>query len=305
MYNIKIKKILYWFGAVLITLASVVYQRATGPTNPKKYSFNLAGKTYEVKLPRSLETEITPEQAKGDYEALGKISCFDVEVKGASDSMQMTVFFRRYPSQDTISIVKSERSGDIFTICIPSQPPAGKLEYFVEFSDRNDHITLGYGEYLTIRFKNLVPVWVLLPHVLLMFIAMLLSTYVGIIAFDKTQKTRVPVMLLMISLFLGGLLFGPIVQKYAFGEFWTGWPFGHDMTDNKTLAAMLVWMVAILGNRSKKKRWWYVVAAIFMLLIYSIPHSTSGSEFDYSKKEVVTGEGVNICEHPVNSDLRC
>ena len=33
-------------------------------------------------------------------------------------------------------------------------------------------------------------------------------------------------------------------------------------------------------------------AATFMLFIYSIPHSTSGSEYDYSKKGVVTG-GLN------------
>lgn len=299
------KKILYWSIAVIITLGSVVYQRATGPTNPKKYSFSLNGKEYDIKLVRSLETEITLEEAKGDYTLTGKMTPMEVAVKEASDSLSMTLFFKRYRSNDTISVVKATRMGDLFTVILPSQPPAGKLEYFVEFSDNGNHTSLGYGENLTIRFKNPVPVWALLPHIFLMFIAMLLSTYIGVISFDKKQNTKIPVLLLFISLIAGGLIFGPIVQKYAFGEFWTGWPLGRDMTDNKTLAALVVWLAAIWGNRSRNKRWWYAVAATFMLFIYSIPHSTSGSEYDYSKKGVVTGEILNTYVNPESSDPHC
>jgi uncharacterized membrane protein len=299
------KKILYWSIAVIITLGSVVYQRATGPTNPKKYSFSLNGKEYDIKLVRSLETEITLEEAKGDYTLTGKMTPMEVAVKEASDSLSMTLFFKRYRSNDTISVVKATRMGDLFTVMLPSQPPAGKLEYFVEFSDNGNHTSLGYGENLTIRFKNPVPVWALLPHIFLMFIAMLLSTYIGVISFDKKQNTKIPVLLLFISLIAGGLIFGPIVQKYAFGEFWTGWPLGRDMTDNKTLAALVVWLAAIWGNRSRNKRWWYAVAATFMLFIYSIPHSTSGSEYDYSKKGVVTGEILNTYVNPESSDPHC
>ncbi len=36
-------------------------------------------------------------------------------------------------------------------------------------------------------------------------------------------------------LLVGGMILGPVVQKYAFGVFWTGVPWGWDLTDNKTL----------------------------------------------------------------------
>ena len=42
----------------------------------------------------------------------------------------------------------------------------------------------------------------------------------------------------VVLLFLGGIIMGPVIQKYAFGAFWTGWPFGHDLTDNKTLCGI-------------------------------------------------------------------
>ena len=45
--------------------------------------------------------------------------------------------------------------------------------------------------------------------------------------------------LTMGSLFLGGMLLGPIVQNFAFGDYWTGIPFGWDLTDNKTLLAAI------------------------------------------------------------------
>ncbi len=58
----------------------------------------------------------------------------------------------------------------------------------------------------------------------------------------------------MMLLVLGGFLLGPIVQKYAFGAFWTGWPFGEDLTDNKTAVAVLAWLprvtlLALWGSR--------------------------------------------------------
>jgi hypothetical protein len=81
------------------------------------------------------------------------------------------------------------------------------------------------------------------------------------------------------------------MQLYAFGELWTGWPFGQDLTDNKTLVAFIFWLIALIRLwRNREHRGWALVAAIVMLIIYFIPHSVLGSELDYSTGEVVTGK---------------
>jgi hypothetical protein len=55
--------------------------------------------------------------------------------------------------------------------------------------------------------------------------------------------------------FVGGLILGPPVQLEAFGALWTGWPFGADLTDNKTLIAVLAWVPAVVAAlRNKKTR---------------------------------------------------
>jgi hypothetical protein len=76
------------------------------------------------------------------------------------------------------------------------------------------------------------------------------------------------------------------VQKYAFNSYWTGWPFGGDLTDNKTALAFLGWVCALVAlYRSKRPRAWALGAAIFLLLVYLIPHSLLGSEIDYDKMD--------------------
>jgi len=94
----------------------------------------------------------------------------------------------------------------------------------------------------------------------------------------------------LISLIIGGFIFGPLMQKFAFGEYWTGIPFGYDLTDNKTLIAVLAWAFALWhGSKKKNSRAVFIFAMVATLAVYLIPHSVLGSELDRNTGEVVTG----------------
>jgi hypothetical protein len=122
-----------------------------------------------------------------------------------------------------------------------------------------------------------------------MFTAMLLSTRTGLEALTRGPSVSALALWTTGFLFLGGLILGPIVQKYAFGSFWTGWPFGHDLTDNKTLVAFIAWLIALVRvRRNPSARISPIAAAFILLLIYLIPHSVLGSELDYSAESAVT-----------------
>ena len=140
------------------------------------------------------------------------------------------------------------------------------------------------------RFKGDVPGWVLWPHIILIFMGMLWSNRVGLEALTSGGKTRKLSLWTLILLILGGLVLGPLVQKYAFGAFWSGVPFGWDLTDNKTLIAVLFWIWALWRHRAQKfPRYAVLVAAIVTLIIFLIPHSIMGSQLDYSTGEVTHG----------------
>jgi hypothetical protein len=90
-------------------------------------------------------------------------------------------------------------------------------------------------------------------------------------------------------LIVGGLVLGPVVQKYAFGEYWTGVPNGWDLTDNKVAVGFLVWVAAVAANRRRRRPAWIVAAALVTLVVFAIPHSMMGSELDPATGEVLTG----------------
>ena len=93
---------------------------------------------------------------------------------------------------------------------------------------------------------------------------------------------------------IGGIVLGPIVQYYAFGDFWTGIPFGWDLTDNKTLIALIFWILAVIMNRKKERPLYTILAAVILLIVFSIPHSLFGSQLDYASGKVTQGIILNL-----------
>jgi len=267
------KNIFFWILAFAITLGAAFYQRATGPTNPKKTSVMINGVSSEQKLKRS-QTNTRP--CKIDL-------TLPEDIKG-------TIFYRRFPSEAPWSSVTMERSDMHLTGVLPSQPAAGKLQYYIVLNDADGSaIPVMKDNPVVIRFKGNVPAIIMIPHIIIMFIAMLLSNLSGLFgAFGKAGYKRYGVITLMLLL-AGGMILGPLVQYYAFGELWTGIPFGWDLTDNKTLVAIMFWIIAVVMNRRKESRAWTVIAALILLLIYSIPHSLFGSQLNYESGEVTQG----------------
>lgn len=262
----KFKNTLYWILAVVLTLTMVIYQRLTGPTHPIRGKFVLSGETFKYKL---LTSYGGPDDAP-------------IAIKDPNNKLSGTFTYKRYKSYDTLTTVNMEHSDGKLIANIPHQPPAGKVEYYITITDGIDKHTLTKKPVI-IRFKGHVPDYVLIPHILLMFLAMLVSTRTGIEVLAKGNRVLTYSIITTLFLIGGGLILGPIVQKFAFGAYWTGWPFGHDLTDNKTAVAFIFWLIAIYKLiRNPEKRGWALVAAIVTTLVYLIPHSVLGSEIDHT-----------------------
>ncbi len=283
------KKILFWFLAIIITIIAVIYQRLTGPTNPKRVKFSIENIDYRAKFPRTSETLVTISEAL-ERDIRERYSKLEFKITPLiPDNFTIKILYKRYPGGDTLKQIQTQNNKGVYSFEFPSQPPAGKLIYYPVVVKDGNELVLCEEEGIIIRFKSPVPFFVLLPHILLMFIALLLANYSGITALFFYEKSLRAGYLVIITLGTGGLILGPIVQKYAFGAFWTGWPLGEDITDNKTLFAFFIWVTALILNRYKPRKYLLILAAVITLVIYSIPHSTAGSEYDYEKRAVVTG----------------
>jgi len=257
-----------WVVAVLITLGSAVFQRMTGPTYPVRGSVTVDGQEVRMRLTRT-------HGGPGNQ---------PVVITVADQAVQGEVAWRRFPTADAWQRLPLTRNGDRLEAALPHQPVAGKLEYQVHLKRGGDEAVFPERPAVT-RFRNDVPAFVLLPHVAAMFFAMLFSTAAGLSALGRwTRQSHQEARINGALLLVGGFVLGPLMQKIAFGAWWTGIPFGWDLTDNKTLFAAVAWAIALWrarGGRDARRA--IIAAAVVTLVIFAIPHSVWGSELKWEQ----------------------
>ena len=111
----KHKIIVLWFAAVAITLAAVIYQRITGPSNPQhnNHPGQSDGTEYSFTLPRSH----------------GGMKDARIEIPIADTSFTGILYYKRYPVHEPWTEKRMIRDKASLVAYLPHQPPAGKLEY--------------------------------------------------------------------------------------------------------------------------------------------------------------------------------
>jgi hypothetical protein len=257
-----------WMVVFLGTAAFAVFQRRTGPTYPVSVKTNLAGAEVSGQLPRSHAGEGGP----------------TISVKAGDPSVQGAVIWRRYPSEDTLSELPMKEQAGSLEATLPHFPSAAKVAYTVRLK-KGDQTTSVPEKPAVLRYRGDVPALLLIAHVLLMFFGLLIGFRVAAAALLNEPNPRYWFRLLVPALLLGGFVLGPMMSWYSFGEIWTGWPLGPDLTDSKTLGTMLVWLAAwwVSARKPGLCRASIIVAFVVMVAVYLIPHSLGGSELDWSK----------------------
>jgi hypothetical protein len=261
-----------WLAAFLIMAGAAVWQRLTGPTHPKRGHTEIAGRDVRWRLLRS-STSGEP---------------FLVAVP-APPGVTGAVRYRRYPTGEPFRELPLTREGESLAGLLPTEPPAGKLEYYLTLAAPAGAVRIPEGEPVVMRFKGDVPALVLIPHVVTMFAAMMIGVRAALAAALGRPEAKRYAWVALLGITLGGLVLGPIVQRYAFGAYWTGWPFGSDLTDNKTALMWAAWVaaVAVLSRRrepaDRVARWTVVAACLVTIAVYLVPHSLRGSQLDYGR----------------------
>ena len=287
---------LLWVAAVLLMMGAAVYQRRTGPTYPMRGELTVDGRAYAYRLLRSQETS---DQARIALPRPGAVATG-------------LLSYRRYPTDDPWTSadlqVEAGPEGEELAGYLPIQPPAGKMEYRLEIDTAAGRVLVpddAAGESsIVLRYKGPVPTPLLIAHVAFMFLSVLIGMRAGLGALVAPSNVRPLSRLTLAGLTIGGMLLGPFVQKAAFGEYWTGFPWGYDLTDNKTLIMWGVWVLAVLAlGRSGRAigglaRAAVLVAALVMTVVYLIPHSLRGSELDFEKVDagVTASEAVGTAD---------
>ena len=256
-----------WTLAVILTVFALVWQRTTGPTYPVRGRVTLGGQRLALRLARS-------HTVGADQPVL---------VVAADTAVTGSVQWKRYPSADAWDTLPLVRHGDTLLAALPRQPAAGKLAYQLRLARGGEREVFPAQPAIT-RFKGAISAGVIIPHLLCLFGGLLLLMRAGIGALAREPKypgwARVGTALFVV----GGFVFGPWMQHQAFGEWWAGVPYGWDLTDNKTLIALVAWLFALWKLRGgREARGPVIAAALITLAVFLVPHSLFGSQIDWTK----------------------
>lgn len=125
-----------------------------------------------------------------------------------------------------------------------------------------------------------------LLHIMLMLTTLIILIHALYYSFSflKEKDEEVPSKLYSlilwgtITFFITGFPLGCTIAYQVYGVWWSGIPFGWDITDNKTLLILIYWLAILIPYRLKKispstMAKLIIFGTIFTLALFLIPHS--------------------------------
>lgn len=264
-------------AAVLIVLALFVLSRITGPNFRYRVEASGDGFTLSHKAPRTSEGT---GPAKLDLEVSGdtsSIASLDLVGHPMNDPEKEEAF---PPS----SITGQTGGPRVYHFEVPFHRWATKYLYVFQARLLNGQIVPldRKGTPMVVRFRGEVPLFSLGLHILGMFGGFLLMVLGAFAAADflRGRGGAGPVLRLggwgWAVFAIGGLPLGFLMNWYAFRTIWEAWPFGADVTDNKTQVALVVYGLGLLAFLWKKNRaaaWLVLAGTAVAFAVFIVPHS--------------------------------
>ncbi|MDH5468398.1 MAG: hypothetical protein OEY25_13355, partial [Candidatus Aminicenantes bacterium] len=162
------KKILLWATAFLITASAAVFQHMTGPTHAIRGKTVLTNTEIRYSLERTHKTT----------------SDLEIRIEAQNEEINGHILYKRHKTDDPWTMISLLREDGYLVGNLPKQPAAGKLEYKVILASQDSEVSLSGEKPVIVRFKDPVPDAILIPHVIIMFLAMVFSTRAGIEALN-------------------------------------------------------------------------------------------------------------------------
>ena len=185
---------------------------------------------------------------------------------------------------------------DVFEACFPAREKGTRIEYWITASNsegREVRVPENTGKFGVLTYKGKASNLVVGAHVLFMFGAFFFMVMSFLAAIDilrgrEDKKNAVgAARWVLASTFIGGWPLGLLLNYQTFGMLWEGFPFGYDITDNKTQVIFILWLASLLfawgsfigrgeeKDRLGRKPFALAIVACFVVsfVLFILPHS--------------------------------
>ncbi len=266
--------------AILLTLIILSVTRRLSVTKPRDIEFKEAGiEVFHRTLPGALE--FTKPCLNMRVRSDDTVSCYlEILDKGGIKKL----------------LPMHESSSGVWYVDLPAYGRGTKVKYALLIETSRDgriRIPEEKGGFFTIKYKGKISDFVLVSHIVFMFASfffMVLALFGAVRILKGLEGKKVTANLVrwvLFTTFVGGWPLGCILNYQAFGVIWEGFPFGYDVTDNKTQIMFVFWIVTsilaggsiFMGDESRDKldnRQFaisVIVSVIVSIGVFLIPHS--------------------------------
>jgi hypothetical protein len=266
--------------SVLLTIVLLGISRRASTRHPQEIVAEIGG----VNITHTTVTE----------SKIGQMKTVELSLSGGDMASVQGILYYYYDNEPEQSVTMDNQNSGKLTAKLPPGDIGKQLRYRVGITQHGivaGSIPLtGTPGYL-VKYKGDVSVFVLIPHILLMFASVFFAFIAMFLGFDLlsgSAKVKPPAGAALMALLcgvIGGVIIGIKVSHDVFGGFgWGGWPIGNDITDTKTEIYLLFWLITIIlgwGGLSGKNMtlskkgfgWMIMISFLVTMAAFLIPHS--------------------------------
>lgn len=209
------------------------------------------------------------------------------------------VLYRTPGKEEFETAPMSEISKGLWSARLPAGEKGDRMEYGFKltwttlYEEGGSSTCTDESGYYLIKYKGEVSVTVLVLHILCMFAAFffiveaILGAFAMLFMGEEKEFTVAQTRWVLLFTFLGGLPLGFVLNRQRFGPLWEAFPFGTDITDNKTQLIIIFWIIiAALSWKSFACRRTgrdaigpgayataVIIVSVLSLFLYLVPHS--------------------------------
>ena len=187
------------------------------------------------------------------------------------------------------------RDGGVLVGLMPAQPAGGRVEYQLVLAGPFGLARIPAGEPVEIRSRGEVPSVLAVLYLLTLALAMAVGVRAGLAALFARSEARPLTWMTAAGMTVGVTILGPLVQRSAFGGYWSGWPLGSNAVDHKALVVWLAWMTAagtLVSAQSVTDRFAQtvvVLATVVLIVVGLLPRSLHLSRLGSPATEARSG----------------
>jgi hypothetical protein len=185
-------------------------------------------------------------------------------------SIKAYIYYKQLNIDEHWDKITCIRMGENIESVFPFHKPNIKIQYFIELIKNGKSYFVAKNNPVVLRFQDLPPKYLMFPYVILMFIALTLACFSGILALMKSESYK-KMVAVTFYLILSGTLLSLVIHLVTFKHLLIQISVYNDISFYKNLGILVLWFSLFYLNKKYALKVATIAISFITLLLYCLP----------------------------------